>query len=323
MVDTLRAQNVDLLIGLTHRYIHEDSATLARDPRIDAILGGHEHDGRRIVIDNRLLIKAQSNVRTAALVTFERINGRWQTRDTILQFGPGMREDIATKAVVTRWSDSLVKRIGAERRIGVTNETIDAVDSTSRRGESRFGNMIADALRNGTHSDVALVNSGALRFDDVIQPGPITTHMIEAIFLFADETRAVTFPLTGARLRELLEHGVRRGNLGGGPYPQVSGVHFSFDARREDGQRIVGELTRDDGSVIAPTDSLRVTFVVYPTCRGGDGYRIPEAAAVCAEVDRNPTSAPRSADLVIAHLVAMNGTIVQPPLGRTTRIDRR
>jgi 5'-nucleotidase len=168
-----------------------------------------------------------------------------------------------------------------------------------------------------------MVNSGALRFDDVIQPGPITTHMVEAIFLFADETRAVTFPLTGARLRELLEHGVGRGSLGSGPYPQVSGVRFSFDARRESGSRIVGDLTRDDGIVIRPTDQLRVTFVVYPTCRGGDAYKIPEAAPACAELERNPLSAPRSADLVIAHMTSMNGTIVQPPLGRTTRIDRR
>lgn len=323
LLDTLQQVGAELMLGLTHRYIHEDSATLANERRIHAIVGGHEHDGRRIVVDNRLLIKAQSNVRTAALVTFERRGNGWRTRDTVIELGRGMREDAATKAVTDRWGDSLIKRIGPDRQLGIAVEVIDAVDSTSRRGESRFGNMIADALRRGTNADVAMINSGALRFDDVIQPGPITSHMIEAIFLFADETRAVTFPLTGARLRELLEHGVARGSLGSGPYPQVSGVRFSFDARRESGARIVGDLTRDDGTVIRATDQLRVTFVVYPTCRGGDAYRIPEAAAVCAEADRNPTSVPRSADLVIAHLTAMNGQIVQPPLGRVTRVDRR
>jgi 5'-nucleotidase len=234
-----------------------------------------------------------------------------------------MREDPATKVVVSRWSDSLVKRIGPDQVIGVTSEPINAVDSTSRRGESRFGNMIADGMRRGTNADVAIINSGALRFDDIMAAGQITSHMIEAIFLFADETRAVTFPLTGARLRALLENGVGRGRLGAGGYPQVSGVRFSLDARRETGSRIVGDLTRDDGTVIKPTDTLRVTFVAYPACKGGDGYQVPEAAAVCAEVDRVPTSAPRTVDLVLAHLRAMNGNIVQPPVGRVTRVDRR
>ena len=323
LIDSLKAAGADLVIGLTHRYIHEDSASMVNEPRLDAILGGHEHDGRRIVFGNRLLIKAHSNARTAALVTFERAGAGWRIRDTLIEIVPGMREDAATKTVVQRWSDSLVKRIGREEVIGTSPEAINAVDSTSRRGESRFGNMIADAMRRGTNADVAMINSGALRFDDVMAPGPITNHMIEGIFLFADETRAVTFPTTGARLRALLENGVGRGRLGAGPYPQVSGVRFSFDAQRETGARIVGDLRRDDGSVIRPTDSLRVTFVVYPTCKGGDGYVIPEAAAVCAATDRNPTSAPRTVDLVLAHLRAMNGTIVQPPLGRVTRLDRR
>ena len=322
LVDTLVREGVDIVMGFTHRYIHEDSATLETEPRITAIIGGHEHDGRREIVNGKLLIKAQSNVRTAALVTFEQAGGVWRTRDTSFAIGPGMREDPATKRVVDKWNDSLVKRIGPDRVIGTAHEAIDAADSTSRRGESRFGNMIADALRHGTGADVALINSGALRFDDVIQPGPITTHILEAIFLFADETRALTFPLSGARLRAVLENGIRRGGLGSGPYPQVSGVRFSFDARRDSGSRIVGDLTREDGSVIRPTDTLQVTFVTYPVCLGGDGYRIPEAAAVCAELSGDPASKPRSVDLVIQHLTAMNGTIVQPPLGRVTRLDR-
>jgi hypothetical protein len=132
----------------------------------------------------------------------------------------------------------------------------------------------------------------------------------------------VTFPLTGARLREMLETGVRQGALGGGAYPQVSGVRFRIDARRPSGSRVVGDLTRDDGRVIAPGDTLRVTFVTYPACRSGDGYRIPEAVAACQHVERQPSSAPRTVDLVIQHLERMNGRIVAPPLGRVTRLDR-
>ena len=321
LVDSLQAQGAELTVALTHRWIFEDEATLKTEPRIHAILGGHEHEGQRIVADGRLLVKAVSNARTAVLVTFTREGSRWRIDDRVLQIGRGMREDAATAASVSRWRDSLMRRIGPDRVLGTAPEPINAIDSLSKR-ESRFGNLIADAMRAGTNADVALINSGALRYDDMMAAGPITRHMIEAVFLFADETRAVTFPLTGARLRELLETGVRRGGLGSGPYPQVSGVRFAIDARMPSGARIIGPLRRDDDRVIAPDDTVRVTFVTFPACRSGDGYRIPEAATACRAVETNPQGTPRTVDLVMQHLERMNGRIVAPPLGRVTRLDR-
>jgi 2',3'-cyclic-nucleotide 2'-phosphodiesterase (5'-nucleotidase family) len=324
LVDTLVSAGAELIVGLTHRFIFEDEHTLDVEPRVHAILGGHEHDGKRVWRNGRLLVKAVSNARTAVLVTFTRdaaAPGGWQVADQRFVIGRGMREDSATRASVQRWRDTLTRRIGPDRVLGVAPEPINAIDSVSKR-ESRFGNLIVDGMREGTGADVALINSGALRFDDMMAAGPITKHMIEGIFLFADETRAVTFPLTGARLRALLEVGVGRGGLGGGPYPQVSGVRFSFDARRATGDRLVGPLRRDDGRAIAPTDTLMVTAVTFPACRGGDGYKIPEAAAVCRALEANPTGAPRTADLVLAHLAKMNGRIVAPPEGRVTRLDR-
>ena len=321
LVDTVAAAGAELVIALTHRFMFEDTHTLEIEPRITAILGGHDHDGRRLVKDGRLIIKAVSNSRTAALVTITREGGKWVVRDTVFNFGPGMRDDARTAASVSRWRDTLTRRIGPDRVLGNAPEAINAIDSISKR-ESPFGNMIADALRIGTGADVAIINAGALRFDDIMPAGPITKHMIEGIFLFADETRAVTFPITGARLRELIENGIGRTGLSSGPYPQVSGLQFSFDARMPSGARVVGDLKRTDGRVLTPHDTIRMTFVAYPSCRGGDGYKIPEAAAICKELDANPTVAPRSVDLVIRHLESMNGRIVTPPTGRATRLDR-
>ncbi len=321
LVDTVTAAGAELVVAITHRFMHEDLRTLETEPRITVILGGHDHDGRGAQKDGRLLIKAVSNSRTAALVTASRSGGRWVVRDTVFDIGPGMREDARTAAVVARWRDTLTRRVGPDRVLGIAPEPINAIDSISKR-ESPFGNMIADAMRLGTGADVAMINSGALRFDDIMPAGPITKLMVEGIFLFADETRAVTFPITGARVRELIENGIGRGGLGSGPYPQVSGLQFSFDARMPSGARVVGDLRRGDGRVLAPSDTVRLTFVAYPACRSGDGYRVPEAATVCAATDAVPTTAPRTVDLVIRHLESMNGRIVAPPIGRVTRLDR-
>lgn len=323
LVDTLAAQGSDLVVGLTHRYLFEDQRTLATDTRVQAILGGHEHDGKRIAQNGRVIVKAMSNARTAALVTFTRRGGGWVTTDEVVHIDGRLPVDPRTRAVVAGWRDTLERRIGPDRVLGIAPEPINAIDSISRKGESPFGNLIADGMRAGTGADVALIISGGLRFDDMIPAGPVTRHLVEGIFLFADETRAVTFTLTGARLREVLETGVRQGGLGDGPYPQVSGLRFTLDGRLPSGARIVGDLTRTDGRVIRPTDTLRVTFVTYPACKGGDGYRIPEAADVCRALDANPTSSPRTVDLVAKYLEGMNGRIVAPPVGRVTRLDRR
>lgn len=321
LVDTLQRAGAELIVGITHRNMFEDTTTLVTEPRIDAILGGHDHNGRVFERNGRILVKAVSNARTAVLVTFTRTGNRWTARDTVFKIGRGMVDEPKTRAVVEAWRDTLLRRIGPDRQLGVAPVPINAIDSISKR-ESPFGNLITDGMRIGTKADIAMINSGALRFDDVMAAGPITRHMIEGIFLFADETRAVTFPITGARLRALLEHGLERGSLANGPYPQVSGVRFSFDARLPSGARLVGDLKRDDGAVIAPSDSLRLTFVTYPACRGGDGYRIPEAAAVCKSLEANPTAAPRTADLVLQHLASMRGRIVAPPIGRVTQLNR-
>ncbi len=335
-VDTLQALGVDLVVGLTHRFIFEDSATLVNDPRVTLLLGGHEHDGRRVEKDGRLLVKAASNARTAVYVEAHQAAGNaarntasggppgnpsgWTLRDTLLRPSRDWPEQPATARVNAAWSDTLIARIGADRLLGRAPEAIDAVDSTLRSGESRFGNLVTDAYRIGTQADVALLNSGAMRLDDMLGPGEIGVHLVESVFLFADETRIVTFELSGARLRELLEHGVSPGRLGTGAYPQVSGVRFTYDARLPNGARIVGPLRHDDGRIIENDELLRVSFPSYPACLGGDGYVIPEAQQACRAFASDVTTAPRSADLVIRHLERMQGTIVAPQIGRVTRV---
>ncbi|HMS03939.1 MAG TPA: metallophosphoesterase, partial [Gemmatimonadaceae bacterium] len=134
VLDTLERAGAELVVALTHQFIWHDSATLVREPRIHVLLGGHEHDGRRFAYDGRLLVKAASNSRTAAYVEARRRDGRWMLWDTLVQPARGWREHAATAAVTARWRDTLVRRIGADRVVGVAPEPIDAVDSTSRGG---------------------------------------------------------------------------------------------------------------------------------------------------------------------------------------------
>jgi hypothetical protein len=220
---------------------------------------------------------------------------------------------------VRAWGDSLLRRIGPERVVGRAPVALDARASVLHAGESALGDLVADGMRLGTRADVALLNAGSMRIDDMLGPGPITNYELESIFLFADETRAVTFPLSGARLRALLEHGVSARNLGRGGFLQLSGVRFRFDPSRPTGARIVGDVRRGDGMVVAPGDTLRVTFVGYAACSGGDGFRVPEAADACARLG----TAPRTVDLFREHVAnRLNGIFAAPPADRVVRVGR-
>ena len=48
----------------------------------------------------------------------------------------------------------------------------------------RHGAQLHDGLCDGHRADVALINSGAMRLDDLIGPGPVTSHLLESVFAF-------------------------------------------------------------------------------------------------------------------------------------------
>ena len=317
----LRAAGADLVVGLTHQSLAADSALLAREADVDLILGGHEHEWHLVRVGGKLVAKADADSRSAQYVTVRResVLKPWQQEARRFDIGRPLPFDAAVTASANRWRDSLLQRLGPERAIGTAVERIDGRDVVSRRGESPLCDLIVDAMRDGTGADVALINSGATRLDDWLDPGPITNYQIESIFLFADETRVVTFPLTGARLRELLEHGVSEAGYGHGAFLQISGVRFRYDLSRRDGSRIVGDVVRDgSGAPIMASDTLHVAFDIYPACTGGDGYVVPEAAQAC----QARATAPRAADLLQRYIAGpLAGRVAPPPPGRMERAD--
>ncbi|HKY96724.1 MAG TPA: bifunctional metallophosphatase/5'-nucleotidase [Gemmatimonadaceae bacterium] len=316
-IAALKVAGAQVVYGLTHQSLEADSALLARESNLDFILGGHEHERHRILIGQKRLLKADANSRSAQLFTITQTPNGWMQADRIIEIDHTIPLDPATQTVVKAWSDSVVKRLGPERTIATIAFPLDGRDEVNRARESPLGDLVTDAMRFGTGADVALMNSGTMRIDDVLPVGPITNYQLESIFLFADETRIMTFPITGARLRELLEHGVAPTSVGKGAYIQVSGVKFSWDPSKPSGSRIVGDLRRADGSVIKPTDTLKLALNVYPACEGGDGYIVPEAKTACA----NQAAGPRAADLVVKHITErLGGKVEAPAAGRVTRL---
>jgi 2',3'-cyclic-nucleotide 2'-phosphodiesterase (5'-nucleotidase family) len=265
------------------------------------------------VVSGRHVLKADANSRSAQFATLWGGKGKWRQAVGRVTIDSRLPDDTATARVAEAWADSLRKRLGPERSVATAEAPIDARDAVSRRRESAIGDLVTDAIRAGTGADVALLNAGAMRLDDVIPAGPVSNYQLESIFLFADETRIVTFPLSGSRLREVLEHGVSDASFGKGGFLQVAGVEFTFDRSRPSGSRLVSDLRRPGGGIIGPTDTVNMAMGAFPACAGGDGYKIPEAVESCGRA----SSGPRAADLLIRYLTdSLGGKITVPASGR-------
>jgi 5'-nucleotidase len=309
VIETLSSEAADLIVGLTHQTMNADRELLGREPKLDLILGGHDHEAQDSVVSGRHAVKADANARSAQFVTLWGGKGNWRQAVGLVPIDAATPADTGVARVVAGWRDSLQRRLGPPRQIATTGVWIGPSTSVSRRGESVLGDLVTDAMRVGTGADIALLNAGTLRLDDAIQPGPITNHQLESIFPFPDQTRIVTFPLTGARLRRLLEHGLSARVLGTGGFLQVSGLSFTFDPARPSGSRVVGEVRRGDGKVLAPTDTITAAFGVYPACEGGDGYSVPEAESACGQRQ----TAPRAVDLLTRYITESLGGKIEAP----------
>lgn len=316
-VAALRAAGANLVVGLTHQNLEADSALLVREPGIDIILGGHEHEFHKVDVGGRFVVKADANVRTAQFAELSRDGDHWRTTTTLMRIDRGLPDDAAVARVARAWSDSLARRLGPDRVVGTAPAPIEGRDAVSRYRESALGDLVTDAMRAGTHADVALMNSGTLRIDDVLAAGPISKYQLESIFLFADDTPIIAFPVTGARVRELLEHSVADGSYGHGAFLQVSGISFRYDPSRPSGSRVVGDVMRVDGRPLGAAETVRVAFDVYPACEGGDGYKVPEAAPACTAA----TKGTRAADLLLEYITgALGGVVATPAAGRIMRL---
>jgi 5'-nucleotidase len=318
MLDTLSAQGAEFIVAVTHQSLEADRALLNRELKLDLILGGHEHEAHTELIAGRHVLKADANARSMQFATVWGAKGQWRQAVALLPMHATIPVDTAVERVVRAWQDSLQRRLGPERHVGELTVPLDARDARQREQESPLGDLVTDAMRTGTGADIALLNAGTIRLDDVLRPGPLTNRDLESMFLFADDTRIVKAPLTGARLRELLERSVSDGVIGKGGFLQVSGLSFTYDPTQPSGSRLTGALRRTSGKsgTIGLADRLTVALSGYIACDSGDGYQVPEAQAACGARQQ----APRAVDLVAAYLTdSLAGRIGTPPAGRIVR----
>ena len=136
--------------------------------------------------------------------------------------------------------------------------------------ESSIGNLLTDYMREAAQSDIAFLNSGAIRAD--FNAGDVTLERLINVYPFKDNLTVIE--LTGSQIEELIEYSLTL------PYGigQVSGLKIEYDSTQDEMKRVVD--IRVNGNDLMDDEKYTVSVSGY-LAKGGDGYRVfPEGRFV-------------------------------------------
>lgn len=182
-----REAGADVVVCLAH--LGEDRR-IARETDVDVICGGHVPPARTERIDGTLLVRPELGGRSVV--------------ELDLDEGAVAHHDIDDFPAADRGVEAMRearREAGLDESIGRLTEPITLPDRNGA-GETRIGNLVADAVRWGGDADVGVYHDGGLR-GDRIAAGEVTAFDLAGAVPFTDSIRVLD--VSGERLRAVLE----------------------------------------------------------------------------------------------------------------------
>ena len=297
-VGELKGQGVNKIIALTHIGYPRELAIIAKIPDIDVVVGGHSHTllsntdksaagpyptmsdnpgGYKVPV---VQAASYSKYLGDLTVVFDDNGVVKSAKGDPILIDSSFKPDPTLTARIKELGgpiDALKKKV-----IGASSDPIDGSRDTCRAKECQMGNLVADAMLDRVKDQgiqIAIANGGGLRAS--IDGGDVT--MGEVLTVLPFQNTVATFQLKGADIKTALENGVSQIADGGGRFPQVSGLKYTFDASKPVGQRIAS-IEVNEGGKFVPLDLAKTYGVVSNNYMrgGGDGYAIFKTNAINA-----------------------------------------
>jgi 5'-nucleotidase / UDP-sugar diphosphatase len=254
------AAGSDMVVIVSHcgKAVDRELAALAG---VDLVVGGHD----QVLLEPPTSV---GGVRVVQALEWGEYLG--EARFALAGQGPRWVDNRYHRTATEVVPDPAVEALVADFRARLSGELARVVADTAvpldggsavRRRETNLGNVVADALRVASGTEVALINAGAIRGS--IDAGPVTLEELMTALPF--ENSLVVVALSGAELRAMLERSL--GMAGEGAFLHVSGIRLRAD---ESGLREVAVA----GSPLDPQRVYQVATSDFLVA-GGDGY--PEA----------------------------------------------
>lgn len=282
VIDEVREKGAKVVVLLSHNGMDVDLKLASRVRGLDAIMGGHTHDGvpAPVIVENgggkTLVTNAGSNTKFLGLLDFDVQGGKVQDfRYKLLPvFSNFIDPDPAMTALIEKVRAPFAAKLAEP--LAVTDGTL------YRRGNfnGTFDQLILDALMAEKDAEIAF--SPGFRWGTSLLPGDTITmeHVL-------DQT-AITYPYTtltdmsGEMIKTVLED-VADNLFNPDPYYQqggdmvrVGGLQYSITPQAEAGKRI-DDMTLN-GKPIDPSKTYRVAGWA-PVAQGAQGEPAWEVVA--------------------------------------------
>ena len=244
MVDEARGKGAQVVVVLSHNGMDVDLKMAGRVRGVDAIFGGHTHDGVPIAISvanaggKTLVTNAGSNGKFLGVMDFDVKNGR--VADFRYRLLPVFSNQLKADAEM----DALIAKVRAPYETRLSEKLAVTDGLLYRRGNfnGSWDQLICDALIDVQGADIAF--SPGFRWGTTLLPGDVITRE-----LLMDQL-AITYPyatlneLTGSTIKTVLED-VADNLFNPDPYYQqggdmvrVGGLTYSCNPKGEMGGRI-------------------------------------------------------------------------------------
>ncbi len=244
MVDEVRAKGAKVVVVLSHNGMDVDIKMASRVRGIDAILGGHTHDGMPapVIVKNAggqtLVTNAGSNSKFLGVLDFDVRDGQvhgYQYR-LLPVFANLLPADAEMAAYIEKVRAPYKAKL--EEKLAVTEGLL------YRRGNfnGSWDQLILDALMEVKGADAAF--SPGVRWGTSLLPGDVITYerMMDQMAMTYPATTLNEF--TGAQIKEIMED-VADNLFNPDPYYQqggdmvrVGGIQYTIDPTAPMGQRI-------------------------------------------------------------------------------------
>jgi S-sulfosulfanyl-L-cysteine sulfohydrolase len=261
-VDEARKQGAQVVVVLSHNGMDVDLKLASRVRGIDAIMGGHTHDGVPAPVSVKnpggvtLVTNAGSNGKFLGVLDFDVKNGK--VADFRYKLLPIFSELLPAEAGMAALIDKM--RAPHEARL---NESLAKCESELyRRGNfnGTFDQVIVEALMKVKDSEIAF--SPGFRWGTSLLPGQdiLMEHLLDQTAISYPYTTVT--PMSGEMIKTVLED-VADNLFNPDPYYQqggdmvrVGGLQYSIDPTASAGQRI-SEM-RLDGKAIQASKTYKV-----------------------------------------------------------------
>lgn len=313
VVPQMRLAGAQVVVVLAHLAWPDTEAVAASVDGVDVFLGDHAGQSLDVprVINGAIVSRRGQEFDRVGVLTLRVRGGRVVGHEywwvPVATDSPVSYE---VQVVTGQYERELAELL--DREIGVSAVRLDARREVVRREEAALGNLAADAMREWGGADLAIQNGGGIRGDRVYEIGPLTRANVVEWLPF--QNYLAVLRLSGREVVEALENGVSTVESGGGRFPQVSGVRFSYDPGGPPMSRVrevnIGGLPvdRDAMYTVATNDFL---------AGGGDGYEVFTRAQVVVSPQDGPV-----VSAVVMDFVAAAGVVAPRVEGRIVAEQR-